>query len=187
MPGVESIAGDGLSGNCHGCGSVFGCGSREVLGCGCRAIFEPRMNTDFHGWRLVFVIVKRSVAPLAPGMGEEPGVRGKVSPPEPCPGCFVVARALARALRCRVSSQCCFFHHRGHRGHRGAAAVIVSFQLSLLPSLWHGCPCPPHPRPLSPVSRGRGEDFVFFVIVNSAWLPSPLEGALVSTQIGISR
>ena len=32
-------------------------------------------------------------------------------------------------------------------------------------------PWPPHPRPLSPVSRGRGEDFVFLVLWKSATAP----------------
>ena len=39
--------------------------------------------------------------------------------------------------------------------------VIVSFRLSLLSSLWHGCHAPLTPDP-SPPFRGRGEDWVFF-------------------------
>ena len=38
--------------------------------------------------------------------------------------------------------------------------VIVSFRLSLLCFLWHGCHVPLTPDP-SPSFRGRGEDFVF--------------------------
>ena len=41
--------------------------------------------------------------------------------------------------------------------------ILLSTFSDLLSMAWR--PSPPHPRPLSPVSRGRGEDFVFFVVV----------------------
>ena len=42
--------------------------------------FGPRMNTDFHGLSWCFVcclLCVGAVAPLAPGRGEGPGVRGE--------------------------------------------------------------------------------------------------------------
>ena len=50
----------------------------------------------------------------------------------------------------------------------GLAIFCVSFLLSLVSFLWHGCHVPLTPDP-SPPFRGRGEDFVFFVV--RLWMP----------------
>jgi len=65
---------------------------------------------------------------------------------------------------------------RAANGSPRVAAVVCVELPALLSTFSHRLsmawmPWPPHPRPLSPVSRGRGEDCVFFLVVKKATAP----------------
>ncbi len=96
----------------------------------------------------------RGIAPLTPG--PSPPFRGRGEDFV----FFVVAKG--RVGRAKLLLSRTAFEHSG-----GSAAASPSHGCGYRPRircrLLMGT-CPPHPRPLSPVSRGRGEDFVFFVV-----------------------
>ena len=104
-------------------------------------------------------------------------------------GAVVRARGVVAAV-CLTRSRegRCSVFGQASRGRESAGASAVGVWRSTA-TLLHGrailqpaCPralawdqleggVPPHPRPLSPVSRGRGEDFVFLVLWENATAP----------------
>ncbi len=132
----------------------------------------------FSSWRRAdFLSSESSMSPLAPGRGEGLGVRGEVPLVRVCRNSGFSPRSAWRGWFSGVffSPQRTQRTQRSQRSQRsqrrGCGLCLLSALLSVA---W--MPLPPHPRPLSPVSRGRGEYVVYLVAVKAACPPSPLEG-----------
>ena len=119
---------------------------------GCHVPLTPDPSPPFHGGegRLVCLSFRKRIAPLAPGKGRGAGGEGSAPPMHPS--------RLVCCIRLLYSRAGC------EEQRRKTEAVSVLNRPSLLSTFAHllcmaWMPSPPHPRPLSPVSRGRGEIF----------------------------
>ncbi len=143
--------------NCHEA-AAFVCAVRVVAGFQGDLPPHPRPLSPVPGARGGFCVFqlqwKSRIAPLAPGRGEGPGVRG-----EGPPACILHSRSSgfpARDPPCNVTRQGCFLNHREHRDHRGKTTALRQ-PVCVCGTAVGGVPGRLAPSPPTPLPRSGGE------------------------------